>query len=361
MFDRRVSNKLGACTMFATIVLAACVTGSAVILDSTPRRAVDPDTIEILLELPDRPYKPIALLEADDQGWDMPLAALGKSLRNMAAKLGADAVILGQESESTSSAYIVPVGTSWVAGTTERNKLKAQAIVYTGETTVVEAPDPSASVSDRVTSGSGILLDPAGTVLTNAHVVDECESITVANQGYAWIPATAIAVDKANDLALLRTGILPGRASAIFRLEPAPRVGEPVIALGFPYAGILADTNVIAGPGNVSALAGIGGDSRYLQVTTPVQPGSSGGPLVDYSGNVVGVVVSKLDALTVLELTGSLPENVNFALTATVVAGFLRANGVHFEWSPHREVLTPEDAVDRGRRFTLAVECTTRR
>jgi hypothetical protein len=57
--------------------------------------------------------------------------------------------------------------------------------------------------------------------------------------------------------------------------------------------------------GNVTAVAGLGDDTRILQISAPVQPGNSGGPLLDYSGNVVGVVESKLNAITVATVTGS--------------------------------------------------------
>jgi S1-C subfamily serine protease len=72
--------------------------------------------------------------------------------------------------------------------------------------------------------------------------------------------------------------------------------------------------------GNVSALVGIGEDGRYLQISTPVQPGNSGGPLLDQSGNVVGVVSAKLNALKMMLATnGDIPENVSFAIRASIV------------------------------------------
>jgi S1-C subfamily serine protease len=91
--------------------------------------------------------------------------------------------------------------------------------------------------------------------------------------------------------------------------------------------GLLAsEANVTAGI--VSALAGIGNDARFLQVTVPIQPGSSGGPLLDLQSRVVGVVVGKLDALRVASVTGDIPQNVNFAIKSSVVRSFLQASGV---------------------------------
>jgi serine protease Do len=74
----------------------------------------------------------------------------------------------------------------------------------------------------------------------------------------------------------------------------------------------------------MSALVGIGEDSRYLQISTPVQPGNSGGPLLDQNGNVVGVASAKLDALKLMIATnGDIPENVNFAIRASIVTSFM--------------------------------------
>jgi S1-C subfamily serine protease len=65
--------------------------------------------------------------------------------------------------------------------------------------------------------------------------------------------------------------------------------------------------------GEIASLTGAADDPRYFQVSLPVQPGNSGGALVDARGNVVGIVAAKLDASAALAATGSLPENVNFA------------------------------------------------
>src|SRR6516164_2463105 len=83
--------------------------------------------------------------------------------------------------------------------------------------------------------------------------------------------------------------------------------------------------------GNVSALAGLGDDSRYLQISAPVQPGNSGGPLLDASGHLIGIVTSKLNAARVARFTGDIPENVNFALKAEVARIFLDSKGIAYQ------------------------------
>jgi hypothetical protein len=94
-----------------------------------------------------------------------------------------------------------------------------------------------------------------------------------------------------------------------------------------------------------------------MQITAPVQPGNSGGPLLDMSGNVVGVVVAKLDALKVAEVTGDIPQNVNFAINASVARTFLDAQSVDYETAASEEALSVSRVAERARRSTVLVEC----
>jgi S1-C subfamily serine protease len=112
-----------------------------------------------------------------------------------------------------------------------------------------------------------------------------------------------------------------------FRSGPDLRRGEEVVTYGFPLAGLLSSGPTLT-TGEVSALAGLRDNPRQFQISAPVQPGNSGGPLLDRSGNVVGVVVSKLDAQRVARSTGDIPQNVNFAIRGTEAVDFLRRNGV---------------------------------
>ena len=108
----------------------------------------------------------------------------------------------------------------------------------------------------------------------------------------------------------------------------------------------------------MSALVGIGEDSRYLQISTPVQPGNSGGPLLDQSGNLVGVVSAKLDALKMMVATnGDIPQNVNFAIKASIAANFLEANGVAYATGGATQPMQPADLADQAKAMSVFVEC----
>jgi len=92
-------------------------------------------------------------------------------------------------------------------------------------------------------------------------------------------------------------------------------------------------------------------------VTAPIQPGNSGGPLLDQSGNVVGVVVASLSALKIAKVYGRLPQNVNFAINASVARTFLDANAIRYDAAPSVAKLETADIGERARRFTVLIEC----
>jgi serine protease Do len=97
-----------------------------------------------------------------------------------------------------------------------------------------------------------------------------------------------------------------------------------VATIGFPDPGLQGFAPKLA-KGEIASLAGAGDDARYFQVSVPVQPGNSGGALVDARGNVIGIVSAKLDAATALAASGALPENVNYAVKSSFLLSFLES------------------------------------
>jgi hypothetical protein len=85
------------------------------------------------------------------------------------------------------------------------------------------------------------------------------------------------------------------------------------------------ETCLPVGKGEIASLSGAGDDARYFQISVPVQPGNSGGALVDERGNVVGVVSAKLNASAALAMSGTLPENVNYAVKSSYLLSFLES------------------------------------
>ena len=186
---------------------------------------------------------------------------------------------------------------------------------------------PFAPLKERVSSGTAFLVSDQGHLLTNAHVVTDCKTVSVGSFGFVQI----VDIDKTNDLALLKTDIKIS-ARPLPLAETSPLLGEEVIALGFPLQDILQN-GLNATRGDISSLAGLGGDSRFLQITAAVQPGNSGGPLLDREGRVVGIVTQKLNAVKMAAATGDIPQSVNFAIRSELSEIYLKRFAV-----PHQTV-----------------------
>jgi S1-C subfamily serine protease len=213
-------------------------------------------------------------------------------------------------------------------------------------------PPLSKKPNSEVFSGTAFFISRDGKALTNAHVVEGCRQISVNVEGKRY-PADVLARDEGNDLALLATDLHPAQA-ANWRLQV--RQGQDIVVYGFPLTGALASGGNVT-TGIVTALAGLADDSRFLQISAPVQPGNSGGPLLDRNGSVVGIIVSQLNALKVASVTGDIPQNVNFAIKASVAAAFLDAQGVaHAESAPAGALSTP-DIAERAKSFAFQVVC----
>ncbi|SEE04914.1 Putative peptidoglycan binding domain-containing protein [Rhizobiales bacterium GAS191] len=214
-------------------------------------------------------------------------------------------------------------------------------------------PAPGQTPSRKESSGTGFFVSAQGHVLTNAHVVNGCSSIQVPGPN-GLTSVRLIAKDQTNDLALLKSDLSPTKFA---QLRTGVRLGESVAAFGYPLLGVLSTTGNFT-LGNVTSLTGLNDDTRYLQISTPVQPGNSGGPLLDASGNFVGVVSAKLDALLVMVATnGDIPQNVNFAIKSSVAATFLESNGVSFSAGVPGPTIAPADLADQAKAISMPVLC----
>jgi S1-C subfamily serine protease len=100
------------------------------------------------------------------------------------------------------------------------------------------------------------------------------------------------------------------------------KLGDSVFTIGFPNTDLQGVAPKLT-KGEISSLAGIRDNPRYFQISVPVQPGNSGGALVDERGNVVGIVASRLNDVATYEASGALPQNVNYAVKGGLVYNFL--------------------------------------
>jgi S1-C subfamily serine protease len=249
-----------------------------------------------------------------------------------------------------------------VAGTTEGDRefaefaRKALARLASAHVAPSDKPPSAATAGPKLAAtGTGFAVSASGDAVTNNHVVANCKEVRAGPDGGDVSKATISALDRQNDLALLRLSIPPA-AMAKFRAENTVRLGETVVVLGFPlYA--LVSKGMSLTTGNVSALVGLRDDRREIQITAPVQPGNSGGPLMDASGNVIGMVNAKLNAIRTAEATGDIPQNINFAIRGLVIRQFLDSKKVGYQTAPSGDPVKTADIADAARGFTLRVEC----
>src|SRR5206468_6099705 len=170
-------------------------------------------------------------------------------------------------------------------------------------------------------SGTGFFLTEDGYFITNEHVAGGAAQVRLVTEA-GLISAKVVKVDAANDLALLKAeGKFAALAVASSRTA---KMGSTVATVGFPNIGLQGFAPKLA-KGEIAALSGAQDDPRYFQISVPVQPGNSGGALVDERGNVVGVVAAKLSARAALAASGALPENVNYAVKSSYLLSFLES------------------------------------
>jgi serine protease Do len=212
---------------------------------------------------------------------------------------------------------------------------------------------PPASEEEGGGYGTGFFVAPKQ-VLTSAHVVKSCNAIYVKYPKYKAIQAYVVQLDAKNDLALLKTD-LPHDAVASFRLRG--RLGEFVASYGFPYGNVLSSSGNFT-TGGLSGVRGPEDDSSLIQVSAAVQPGNSGGPLVDGSGAVLGVTKFLLGTLAAAEAAGgSVPQNVNFGVSAGTVVNFLGSSNVDAQVTNGSAKLEPEEIAELAQKFTVQVMC----
>jgi len=221
------------------------------------------------------------------------------------------------------------------------------------ETKPTALPQEKKPDETKFSSGTAFFIAQDGTLVTNAHVIDSCTEVQIKASNGSVSSARVLARDTTNDLALIK---IDKPAEKIASLRIGARLGEGVSAFGFPHTEMLATSGNFT-LGNITALSGMGDDSRFIQISTPVQAGNSGGPLLDQKGNLVGVVTAKLNALKVAMNQGDLPQNVNFAVKTAILATFLDSNRVAYETTLETKTLDPADLADRAREISAFILC----
>ena len=263
-----------------------------------------------------RPYKVVGTVYVTDTGLsvDCGFGQMVDRIKGKAVAIGADAAFLD-------SVRPPSIWSTCYQGT-------ALLIVYEDKA----GPQAVQPREGNASTGTGFLISTKGYIATNQHVIEGKSKITILGGGLEKeVSAEVLVSDSTNDIAILKItdsswiagGVLPYK----FRESGAVKLGEDVFTMGYPLGQILGK-NVKLTRGTISSLSGIQDDPRIYQTTTEIQPGNSGGPLVDSSGNIVGIVVATLNPSFMIKYTGSLPQNINFAIKIDYLISLARMKGI---------------------------------
>ena len=214
-------------------------------------------------------------------------------------------------------------------------------------------PSSPGSLAKKGT-GTAFVVGKSGHAITNKHVTDGCIELRI--EGHDGV-AKHVTEDAVNDLALVQ---IPGevKAAASIVSDPAKlRQGEDIVVFGFRLNSLLSSGGNLT-PGVVSAMTGLGNNTSQIQITAPIQPGSSGSPVLNKKGEVVGVVSMKLSDSKMAKATGSIGQNVNFAVSGQTLRTFLDTHKVEYRSGGLLSFeKSTADLADEARRWTLVLEC----
>jgi S1-C subfamily serine protease len=201
----------------------------------------------------------------------------------------------------------------------------------------------------QIVQGTAFAVRPDGMLLTAYHVVEHATRIMVSCPGGRLSRAVVHVKSPQNDLAALKIeSVTPDYLS--FAAPRSARVGDSVFTVGFPVSGLLGREPKFT-EGTISSLSA-GGESSVMQVTVPVQPGNSGGALLNNRGEVVGIITESAAIAAFLEATGTLPQNINWAVKSDY------ALPLFDQPAPMRRSSGKSDAIDRAMKATCLIEAT---
>ena len=214
--------------------------------------------------------------------------------------------------------------------------------------------------------GSGFYVSKFRHIVTNQHVVNKCNKITVGDSISKQIPAELIASDKRNDLAILQTvsmemasadtksfvqklavQIVPVLSGGLMRSEDVSG-GEEILVAGYPLGNMVSDTIKVT-KGIVSATKGMDNDVSQFEIDAVIRKGNSGGPVYDKRGNIVGVAVSRLNV--------NRTDTINFGIKGSTVKQFLSAHDIPTKWSNRKDKIDTKDIYKIASKQTVMVVC----
>ena len=195
---------------------------------------------------------------------------------------------------------------------------------------VEEKPKRPELRGEVIGSGTGFFINK-DTIVTNEHVISGCQDIK-------WNGETlkVLSTSVENDIAFLSTTKLNNNFLKIRSNEILK--GEDLIVIGYPFGDELSSDSKVT-KGIVSSLKGFGNTEQLIQIDAAIQPGNSGGPVIDYSGNLIGVAVGSADYEYFMKNFGNIPQNTNFAIKKDVLINLLNSRQIEFKTSESNNYL----------------------
>ena len=216
-------------------------------------------------------------------------------------------------------------------------------------------PKPIEQNPVQVSTGTGFFISDTGLIITAHHVVENAKTIEITTSSGLKIPAQYVRGSKPNDVALLQ---IPATARPVDSRPWIPLVsarsidiGTDVFTMGFPMEGVLG-RQIKFTDGSISAKSGIGDDQSRMQISVPLQPGNSGGPLVTNNGDVIGVISAGAAFKAFVEMSGSLPQNVNWAIKSDYAMLLLDAA------PKSKGPISKSEAIKQTKSATCLIVCT---
>lgn len=244
------------------------------------------------------------------------------------------------------------VGGILVYGGTVHNYIRTEKLKHKSKILPNSPESSKGNTTKIVKNGTGFFITEDGYILTASHVVEDVSEVQIVwnNQFY---PAKVILADRSMDVAVLKVEgkefpALPLAGSSVIK------TGDEVFTVGFPQINLQGKEAKYTN-GSISSLSGIEDNPRYFQISIPVQPGNSGGPLVSSKGQVVGIVVARLSDVNTLLTTGMLPQNVNYALKSSFVLPFLESVPALLEKIGKLEFDDKSAAIEKTRQAVMVV------
>lgn len=193
--------------------------------------------------------------------------------------------------------------------------------------TVTTKPDNKKPESAKgISTGTGFFISNDGYVLTNSHVIEGSSNISIILNGKS-VSATLVDHDPSNDIALLKVD--EAVEGLPIELKKKTKQGAEIAVLGYPNIGLQGNEQK-ATFGYINANSGIQGDTRYFQISSPIQPGNSGSPMVNDQGVVIGIASASLNQSAAIKATGTLAQNVNYAVKIAYALPMLINHGVDY-------------------------------